>query len=212
MPDLYPTVYPIPPYPAASDPYLKLCSGALLPDQVAYIREIGDEYVAKHGKPGTVGFVERAYRPDKRRCTVGWLHKPADDPRVQPIYDKLGQLIQEANAQFWQYDITGFADALQYLHYHGEGDEGGDHFSWHRDRGDGGDRPQRKLSISVLLSGPDEYEGGELQIFDGEPRTIKLYEPGDVAVFTADVQHRVTPVTKGLRRSIVGWACGPKLR
>lgn len=205
-------MYRLAPYPAVQDPLIKVYPGALIPEQVQYIREIGDEYIERYGKPGTVGFVERKLLPEKRRCTVGWFHFPEEDPRVKPIYEKVGALLQEANAYFWQYDIAGFADSLQYLHYDGAGEDQGDHFSWHQDRGDHGSRPQRKLSITVLLSAPDEYEGGQFQIFDGEARPIKLLNAGDVTVFRADVQHRVTPVTAGKRRALVGWATGPKFR
>ena len=49
-------------------------------------------------------------------------------------------------------------------------------------------------------------------MFDGEPITIKENRPGSFIVFPSFIQHRVLPVTKGTRRSLVGWASGPKFR
>ena len=77
----------------------------------------------------------------------------------------------------------------------------------------------RKLSVSVQLSEPDSYEGGEFeqmyisQTTDGiiEKKVDTLTEVssrGSILVFPGFVWHRVLPVTKGTRRSLVGWVVG----
>ena len=71
----------------------------------------------------------------------------------------------------------------------------------------------RKISLSLFLNDPDEYEGGELDVEIGGPKqdpryaTYKL-EKGSVVIFQSNVWHRVRPVTSGKRRSIVVWFYG----
>lgn len=74
---------------------------------------------------------------------------------------------------------------------------------------------KRKVSLSVLLNDARDYEGGafEVSMFPNGRNTVgapldTLTEAGDVAVFDSALCHRVAPVTKGLRRSLVAWVCG----
>lgn len=200
--------YPIAPYPAMRDPNIQIAVRALRPEHVQAIRALGDEYLAKWGHPGKVGFHEtKREDSSKRVVTAVWLSWPKEDPRTEPIYNSVGHICQEANAHFWQYDLWGFQDNLHYTHY----DVGG-HFAWHQDRGDDWRRMQRKLSVTVLLSEPDEYEGGEFETFDGQPRPVMERSAGSVFIFPSFVQHRVKPVTKGNRRVLIGWLGGPRFR
>jgi PKHD-type hydroxylase len=165
--------------------------------------------LAENPLPAQIGYhVYRRVVESKRKATTQWLPHYADDPAVQWMYETLGYLIQEANAHTWHFDMWGFYDQLHYVRY----DAGGDHFDWHQDRGNDWRRPQRKLAVSVLLSDPDEYDGGEFQIFDGQEQTVKIRSIGTAYVFPSFVQHRVLPVTRGARRSLLGWACGERFR
>ena len=67
----------------------------------------------------------------------------------------------------------------------------------------------RKISVTVQLSGPDEYEGGDLQIWSGGqyPMTAPRGR-GNVVIFPSFMMHRVTPVTSGTRKSFVLWLGG----
>ena len=139
-----------------------------------------------------------------------WLPWPHEDPAVKPLYDMIGDIAQEANAHFWQYDVWGFQDNLHYVRY--SADEAG-HFAWHQDRGDNWRRLQRKLAVILQLSKPnEEYEGGEFEIFDAEPNRILARDQGTAYVFPSFIQHRALPVTKGERRILIGWLGGPKFR
>ena len=88
-------------------------------------------------------------------------------------------------------------------------DEG--HYDWHMDSHAPKDGVQRKLSISILLSDPSEFEGGELQFKGIEDRKI-LTKQGSIVVFPSFIEHKVTPVTKGVRYSAVTWVSGPSFR
>ena len=85
------------------------------------------------------------------------------------------------------------------------------HYDWHIDAGAPNNGIQRKLSISILLSNPSEFEGGELQFKEIEDQKI-LTKQGSIVVFPSFIEHRVTPVTKGDRYSAVTWAHGPSFK
>lgn len=70
----------------------------------------------------------------------------------------------------------------------------------------------RKLSFTILLSEPEDYEGGELILhYDVEPVKTKQ-EQGGIVAFPSYTLHEVSPVTKGTRYALVGWVCGPKFK
>lgn len=122
------------------------------------------------------------------------------------LYQKLGQLGIQCNHERYGYDLLGFHHELQLARY-----SEGDFFDWHLDFG-AGEISHRKLSISVQLSDSDEYEGGDLQFMINQkvinaPRTKET-----VVVFPSFIMHRVTPITKGVRQSIVAWLAGPPYR
>ena len=69
----------------------------------------------------------------------------------------------------------------------------------------------RKLSFVLQLSDPDDYEGGNLQLLDEAGLSyIAPRKKGAIILFDSRTQHRVLKVTKGCRRSIVGWTVGPR--
>ena len=104
-------------------------------------------------------------------------------------------------------DLRGFSEDFQYTVYHGS--DGG-HYDWHVDLGDLA--RLRKLSLSLQLTDPSEYEGCELQIHDGRRVETAPRERGTVIVFPSYVLHRVTPITRGVRKAVVVWTTGPKFR
>jgi PKHD-type hydroxylase len=70
----------------------------------------------------------------------------------------------------------------------------------------------RKLSLVLQLSDPSEYEGGELQTMSGPNHCAVDRQKGLIAAFPSYMLHRVTPVTKGTRYSLVVWICGPSFK
>ena len=117
----------------------------------------------------------------------------------------------------WKYDLAGLG-TLSILRY----DEAG-HFDWHVDvlTYDQIEYPglgaglERKLSVTINLSDPAEYEGGDLEFLNGVGQLLtqpELRERGSVVVFPSTLGHRVTPLTGGVRYALVGWMVGPPLR
>jgi PKHD-type hydroxylase len=142
-----------------------------------------------------------------RKSKVSWL---TNEDETLWVYDRLAFIARKLNGQFFNFDLFGFAEALQYTIY--DGTENG-HYDAHVDiSGPGGDLPQRKLSLVLQLSDPEKYEGGELQIYsDTEPTSVKK-QKGLVVAFPSYLLHKVTPVTSGVRRTLVTWTSGPAFR
>ena len=94
---------------------------------------------------------------------------------------------------------------LTYIEYHGDKNDPGK-YGKHTD---GVIHRTRKLSFSVLLSDPEEYEGGDLLVWQSNGYFTMPKKKGTIVFFPAYTEHEVTPVTKGIRRSLVGWIHGP---
>lgn len=146
-----------------------------------------------------------------RRSRVAWI--PAEQP-YNWIYDKLASVVRRAN-RVYDFDLIGFTEELQFTEY----EDAGAFYTWHQDGLDG-ELAGRKLSLVVQLSGPDDYEGGNLELFGldggeadgGSVRPPAVRERGTVVVFPAFEFHRVTPLLSGRRRSLVCWVGGPPFR
>lgn len=119
------------------------------------------------------------------------------------MYDILFKMIQECNEKLYRFNIATFEN-IQFTEYE-ESYQG--HYAWHTDLGP--DANTRKLSVVVQLSDPSEYEGGELQYKIGDEESTVPKEKGYVIIFPSFILHRVTPVTKGTRRTLALWTTGP---
>ena len=137
-----------------------------------------------------------------RSSSVKWI---PNAPQWNWLYFKLMEMAVQANNALWHFDLYSVQDLIQYTEYYAT--ENG-HYTWHQDFGPGSSS-LRKVSITVQLSGPDEYEGGDLEYWKGGNDIIKApRDKGLVFIFPSYMMHRVTPVTKGTRRSFVLWVGG----
>lgn len=172
---------------------------------------------------GDYGTVDR----DKRNAKNAWV------PTTHWVSGFVWHYIQRANRENFLYDLTNIdGESLQYTVY-GEGE----YYGWHNDAGlasyykpgSSGNRGHgeqivtdfinencekvRKLSFSLLLSDHDTYEGGNFQLLDETGRSyIAPRQRGTIILFDSRTQHRVQKVTKGVRKSLVGWTVGPRFR
>lgn len=169
--------------------------------QIHQICEIGEKLLPKEA---TVG--ENRIDNVIRRSKTSWI--ASTDESVW-VYDKLAWIIRQLNGISFGFDIQGFQEDLQYTVYNSS-DEG--HYGWHLDSGFNQNRPPRKLSLVLQLSSPEEYEGGDLEFLLGSEPTKANKGLGVLYAFPSYVLHRVTPVTKGTRRSLVAWLTGPRFR
>ncbi|HWN38131.1 MAG TPA: 2OG-Fe(II) oxygenase [Gammaproteobacteria bacterium] len=139
-----------------------------------------------------------------RRSQVVML---GDEPKYHWLYDRIWAAAQECNRLFFCVDIVGVETNLQLGRYDSS-DRG--FYDWHTDFA--GVRPLRKLSISIQLSRTEDYDGGDLELMYGtEPQRLDRTR-GAFIVFPSFVLHRVTPVTRGTRWSLVAWIGGARWR
>jgi PKHD-type hydroxylase len=128
------------------------------------------------------------------------------------ISGMMKHFVEVANNSFFNYNLTQWSDSIQYTVY----DEKNSHYSWHNDITESTFNSNliRKLSISLILSDPNEYEGGEFQIMHlGDKKMATMKPPmGTAIIFSSTTKHRVRPVKSGVRRSLVGWYGGPPFR
>ena len=130
------------------------------------------------------------------------------EPHSKWLYDTLFPLALEANEKVFHFDIDIVTDPIHYVVY----PEDGGHLDWHMDIGAMGVN-KRKLAMTVQLSDPSEYEGGDFEIwFGGKEAQIVPREKGDVIIFPAFCMHRVRPITRGQRKCLVFWTGGRPLR
>lgn len=122
------------------------------------------------------------------------------------IFSRLAGAIAEINQQFFQFDLHGMDQGLQFTRYTAPGQ----HYDWHVDRGLL--TPTRKLSVSVQLSDPKTYKGGNLQFKFGRTDETVKRERGLITFFPSYTLHRVKPVSQGTRYSLVVWVSGPPFK
>lgn len=134
-----------------------------------------------------------------RRSQILWLRSD----HHQWAIDRLWDVAVEANRTY-QYKIDRFQGPVQ-LAIYDEKNQG--FYRWHMDIAPRS--TTRKISITMPLNEPSEYEGGNLEFNGaGVPNRVPQQQ-GTVITFPSFILHRVTPVTKGTRYSMVAWITGP---
>jgi PKHD-type hydroxylase len=135
-----------------------------------------------------------------RRSEIKWLSNNRD------LRLALSAYIQEANKAF-DIDVTSQCE-IQYTEY----GAGGDFYALHHDIDWNSNHSyDRKISMSILLSDPKDFDGGELTFSEITNEGID-WQKGSVLCFPSYLQHSVSPVTRGTRKSLVAWFSGPRWR
>lgn len=137
-----------------------------------------------------------------RSSVIKWIPK---NQEWEWLYNRMTRLATIANDVMWNLDINSIVDQIQYTEYY---DTENGHYDWHIDVGNK-ELSYRKISIAIQISDPSEYEGGLFQIWLGG-NSVQTCEKsiGTAVVFPSFYMHRVTPVTKGVRKSLVLWVGG----
>jgi len=143
-----------------------------------------------------------------RRSKIRWLS--AAMPDFKDLCLDIEDMFKEANRRAFGAELWHIHE-IQFTKYDST-DEG--FYNWHNDvLWESPNCAHRKLSMSIQLSDPLDYEGGNLEIqplYLDPPEPTTLRKQGNVIVFPSFLMHRVTPVTKGTRYSLVAWMEGPK--
>jgi PKHD-type hydroxylase len=137
-----------------------------------------------------------------RRTDIVWQESAQPLGCIAKCYMEIANQSAE-----WGYNL-GSQEQTQIGRYKST-DEG--YYDWHMDAGAPQNGIQRKLSCVILLNDPSEFEGGVLELKSMEDQNV-LNKQGTIIVFPSFIEHRVTPVTKGVRYTAVTWASGPSFR
>ena len=154
---------------------------------------------------------EKVINTTIRQSNIHMVYPTQD---TQWIFQKLLSITEMVNKDFYRFDLYGF-EFFQYSEYYGSGDKYDMHMDMimgHEAKESNGLDVPRKLSIVMCLSDPADYEGGEFHIFQGNVPQVVEQKRGRLLVFPSWMLHAVTPVTKGVRKSIVVWVLGPKFK
>ena len=140
---------------------------------------------------------------DVRDSKISWLY-PTDD--MDWVFRRVTDITLNLNERFLKFDLFGLNEGFQFTNYEAPSGKYGKHI----DRAVG--TSVRKLSISIQLTDPEEYEGGELYLYDDDKGTLMDKTQGTLIIFPSYVLHEVMPVTKGERNSLVTWVTGKQFK
>jgi PKHD-type hydroxylase len=164
-----------------------------------------DRLIAEHAAQVTEGKLAAGNTNAQiRRSQIVML---GDEQKYDWLYDRIWSAAAECNRLFFCVDIAGVEANVQLARY-----DSSDHgfYGWHTDFA--GVRPLRKLSISIQLSRAEDYEGGDLELmYADQPQPLDKTR-GTLIVFPSFMLHRVMPVTRGTRWSLVAWIVGARWR
>jgi|TARA_R110000822_G_scaffold297577_2_gene420190 PKHD-type hydroxylase len=175
-------------------------------DEISYLEQmVHENYTFSKGKVGTVelGNLDSSVYNNR---DIAYL-PPNNDTKW--LYEKLEQLVVQANEALFNFSITNVTDLIHYVIY----PENGGHLDWHMDIGKLGVN-RRKLALTVQLSDPSEYDGGEFEVwFGGKDEFVEVpRQKGDVIIFPTFLMHRVKPIIRGQRKALVFWTGGEPFR
>jgi len=145
------------------------------------------------GKPGA------GTDTNKRVTTISWL--PFDE--MKEMYNDVNKFIQRANLNHFGFEDIQITEQAQFTEY-----PVGGFYDWHMDCdvNMAHEPPVRKISMTLLLSHENEFEGGDLELM--APGKFAKLKQGHAVIFASFLNHRVAPVTRGVRQSLVMWFGG----
>ena len=139
----------------------------------------------------------------KRITTISWI--PFKE--MGHMYYDLNKFIQKANENHFGFGDIRVTENAQFTEY----PEGG-FYDWHMDCDVNmqHEPPVRKISMTLLLNDQSEFEGGDLELM--APGKFAELKQGHAIIFASFINHRVNPVKRGVRQSLVCWFGGKPFR
>ena len=172
------------------------------PEECDKIIEYGKSLETLDAKVGG-GNNKEEVDPNIRITTISWIEPY---PEINWMYRKLVDATLGLNKEYFNFELTGFFEKLQFTEYNAPDGN----YKQHMDKVF--NSVIRKLSITVQLTDPKDYEGGELKIFSGPDPETMIKDRGTVIAFPSYILHQVDPVTEGQRHSLVGWTLGSNFK
>jgi len=168
------------------------------PDQCQKIIDAGRRQKPQQASVG-MGKPQGGVDTKKRTTTISWI--PFKE--MEPMYNDINIFIQKANKNHFGFGDIQITEQAQFTEY----PEGG-FYDWHMDTDVNMqyEPPVRKISMTLLLSPENQFEGGNLELM-APGKKVNLKQ-GHAIIFASFLNHRVAPVTKGVRQSLVMWFGG----
>ena len=141
---------------------------------------------------------------DVRDSKISWLYS---SDNIDWVFRRVTDITLNLNKRFFKFNLFGINEGFQFTNYKAPSGKYGKHI----------DRamniPVRKLSISIQLTNPKKYEGGELKLYNGKKEgSVMDKEQGTLIIFPSYTLHEITPITKGGRDSLVTWVTGKQFK
>ena len=188
--------------------------------EVDKIKELKDRYTFKRAATG--GKNSKTTKSETRESEVFWIQ---ENPDSTWIYDRIMKQVSQANEkwkftlfsseqiQYTKYIEPGlltFEDKMKIRSHRDTGKKHAGHYTWHTDFGVS--NTHRKVSVVIQLSDGGDYEGGELKTWGADGEITHSKKTGCCVIFPSFTLHKVEPVTKGIRESLVCWVQGPSFK
>ena len=174
------------------------------PSQCQDIINMGHQQKKEEAKVGHTDTKEGAHDTKKRVTTISWIPF-----KVLPqMYKIVERTMKQVNGNHFGYDGMQITEPAQFTEY-----PKGGFYDWHMDADVNCqfEPPIRKISMTILLSNPSEFEGGDLEFLTEGNKPPQLIQ-GQAIFFCSLLRHRVAKVKKGVRRSLVMWFGGPPFK
>ena len=170
------------------------------PLQCKMVIEAGREEPRNDAQVGSGEGIKGGVIDTKTRTShISWI----PFSKMPEMYKQIEKTMLQTNGNHFGFDGMRLTELAQYTEY----PEGG-FYDWHVDNDVNceNEPPVRKISMTCLLSPENEFEGGDLELI--KPGQAVKLKQGQAAFFASFIRHRVAPVTKGVRRSLVMWFGG----
>jgi PKHD-type hydroxylase len=151
-------------------------------------------------QPALVDTLDRAQSEGIRKSSAVFIFP---NESTNWVFRRLIRAVREVNDSVYGFELDQFKEGFQFTRY-----EAGEYYGPHFDIGPGR-LAERKISVTVQLSSPDEYTGGELIVY---PEFVAAKDQGSMTVFPSFMCHNVNPVQSGVRYSLVSWMAGPPFK
>ena len=169
------------------------------PEQCQDIINMGHQQKAEEAKVGNKEGRQGKYDTKKRITTISWIPFKA----LPDMYKIIERSMKQVNGNHFGYEGMQLTEPAQFTEY-----PKGGFYDWHMDAEVNCqfEPPVRKISMTLLLSHENQFEGGDLELMaKGKRAPLKQ---GHAIIFASFLNHRVAPITRGVRQSLVMWFGG----
>ena len=174
------------------------------PEQCQDIINMGHQQQAQKAQVGQKDKPGGGYDTKKRITTISWIPFTA----LPEMYKIIERTMNQINGNHFGFEGMQLTEYAQFTEY-----PKGGFYDWHMDADLNGTYhpPVRKISMTILLSPQNEFEGGDLEFMSEGNKPPQLMQ-GQAIFFASFIRHRIAKVKKGVRRSLVMWFGGPPFK